>query len=533
VQEEKRNEKPKNRPDKGGSKERVMLHTLPKRLVRVGDVPAGRPAATDPKSIPLSIASVFSSSDSILKHSTPEAAELKSVLRKMFERTAVYTKPGVQRVAAPWEKHNGVQQDDLQKFEELLKARMKKKQSARPPSKEKGLSWCGTENPADDYSEDDSAHTSDAEFVGAGSGSEDVEVQPPEELEDDIDPDKPDDSEDSENDEESGSDDTDTDGILEKLQEDDDANEIDDHAAYNDNISVRTQFVDAEGFPVDPTEVTPSQRRFMNSQLTLKIGGKYNIDVMRVAKTRHRFLTPKHICMLTGYGSRTLHNMVVTIFNNQMDSTYSLMPVKYDKITAQIKAWADFRGNRVIKESEGDTHVLGYRLWLVTRERLRRNLREKHANNIPFVTFLDEIISRNTQDRVELLKDDTWHRCLLSKEYTRLGFAFLDGATEQHFTYLWFNNRLRGAFCLTFIRFWFLPHYISEVIQDHVVPAWNPSPADLENAWSLTMYYDMTIAPIIEKHVNLMLEIFRDLLNSESIESGKEANMPFYIQEPK
>lgn len=263
-------------------------------------------------------------------------------------------------------------------------------------------------------------------------------------------------------------------------------------------------------------------------------------DIQTINRLR-RAVQPTSIAPSIATGtSCSVQQLYKTLFDLYMYDIYQFYPPRQDLVTIQLRAFAGYR-TRVVAPDDIDTHVMAFRTWYALRELLRRNLLQMNVDNPEFCDFLEAI--RHNEERpmldypiIDLNEDDDPDNppklCLTTKSDSNvIGFSFLDGATKKPIATLWYDqgNEATTIFANAFIRFWFMPWYIQQVIAKRIRPLWAAKAGRLQTKEARDFHYNQVILPIIYEHIGFARSTFESLLVGARIECGEHVCQPYYV----
>jgi uncharacterized protein (DUF2249 family) len=262
--------------------------------------------------------------------------------------------------------------------------------------------------------------------------------------------------------------------------------------------------------------------------------GLTRFDLQEISRMR-RYVTPSSISVAQDdFSSRTVKQIYVTLLDTKMSAIHQLSRTKATDTHAQLRAFFTYK-TPFVGADDMQNHILAYRTWYTTREILRLKLLGLNSTNGPLCKFLEDIVSKPLLDYPLLnLNEDAprgVNRCLFTGKRDVVGFEFLDGATQDTVAILWYDKHsdIWGEFALSFVRFWFLPWHIQEVVDKTLRPLWQPTSTNLESNAARTNYYNEALLPVVYDHVRFMCRLFERLLVSASIECGENVSLPLIL----
>lgn len=176
-----------------------------------------------------------------------------------------------------------------------------------------------------------------------------------------------------------------------------------------------------------------------------------------------------------GYGTNTLKNLIIMLLNSAMEDFYTYIQMPVPRVQAILTAMAEYNSRVPINKGSTEGTVMAYRLWLYTRERVRKAALQLYKNSPEMVEFLESLVSPSLMDSFFLVKKDfPVESCSITGNPTDVGFEIVSGLNQQETSTLWFdrNSEIVTDICLNLLRFWFLPFTLRSFAELHVKNFW-------------------------------------------------------------
>lgn len=229
-----------------------------------------------------------------------------------------------------------------------------------------------------------------------------------------------------------------------------------------------------------------------------------------------------------GYGTNTLKNLTVMLLNSAMEDFYTYIQMPVPRVQAILTAMAEYNSRVPINKGSTEGTVMAYRLWLYTRERVRKAALQLYKNSPEMVEFLESLVSPSLMDSFFLVKKDfPVESCAITGNPTDVGFEIVSGLNQQEASTLWFdrNNEVVTDICLNLLRFWFLPFTLRSFAELHVKNFWTID--EDSSRHQIKMFFVKNMQSMVYTNAKTLIESFVSMMSFFELRVSENSELPY------
>jgi len=239
---------------------------------------------------------------------------------------------------------------------------------------------------------------------------------------------------------------------------------------------------------------------------------------LRQAFEERKYLSPIDMTYVPGlleggYGTNTLKNLTIMLLNSAMEDFHTYIQMPVPRVQAILTAMAEYNNRVPINKGSTEGTVMAYRLWLYTRERVRKAASELYKNSPQMVNFLESLASPSLLDSFFLVKKDSPDEsCCITGNPTDVGFEIVSGLNQQETSTLWFDRNSEDVsdICINFLRFWFLPFTLRSFVELYVKKFWTIG--EDSSRHQIKMFFIKNMQPMVYENAKTLIESFVSMM---------------------
>lgn len=255
--------------------------------------------------------------------------------------------------------------------------------------------------------------------------------------------------------------------------------------------------------------------------------------VLRQAIEERKYLSPIDMTYVPGlseggYGANTLKNLAVMLLNSAMDKYYTYTEMPVSRVQAILTATAEYNNRVPISRGSTEGTVMAYRLWLYTRERVRKAALKTYDVFPEMVDFLESLNSPSLMDSFFLVKKDfPVETCFITGNPTDVGFEIVSGLNQQETSTLWFdrtNEDITDIF-LNFLRFWFLPFTLRSFVKCYIKSMWTLD--EDASSHEIKRFFTKHLQPLVYENIKTLVESFVSMMRFFGLRVNENSELSY------
>ncbi len=229
-----------------------------------------------------------------------------------------------------------------------------------------------------------------------------------------------------------------------------------------------------------------------------------------------------------GYGACTIRNVVLVLLNSAMGDRSIYDRCFVPRVQAILTAMTEYNNKLPIAKGSTEGTVMAYRLWLHTREKLRKSMISIYHDTPEMLEFLEALTCPTLLDSFFIAKKDfPIEQCVFTGNITDMGFEIVSCIDQSRVGVLWFDSKDQetAQVALAMMRLWFLPFTLRSFIEQYVDTRW-PKPGIMTKR-DEKMHYLENIQPLVYNSILALIQSFLDLFEIFKMRIGENTELSY------